>query len=196
MNIFGFVVPNINGIEEIEIAAKCKDGIVFPLAVITLLAQSAIFQPFMGKNRLFYYIKFRKANRFLLLWCSIRKWKPTKLRRIAWSSRDFHWRHLCKCQWPNHDTCKFRCMFSYRVVMTHIYFHLHLQGGLNKLIMGIFELLRGNVELSIDYQRQAFPTLRRIGKTYLVCYALNIVNHEYLFVTISELFCALCRHLI
>ena len=76
MHIFGFVIPNINGIEEIEIAAKCKEGIAFPLAVITLLGYSAVFEPFLGKHE-FYCTKSSKD--LLYIRCSNRQWKPTKL---------------------------------------------------------------------------------------------------------------------
>lgn len=47
------------------------------------------------------------------------------------------------------------------------------------MILGLAEALRGNIDSSIDFMQLAYPTLRPIGKVYLIVYLINLVNHRY-----------------
>lgn len=50
MRLFGYYKPdNGNGLDDIEIAAKYKDGIIHPIAVIFMLAHGAVVVPFLGR---------------------------------------------------------------------------------------------------------------------------------------------------
>lgn len=140
MHLFGYASNNeSNGIADIEAAARYKECIAHPMAVISLFGWKAIVEPFLGKQL---NDPLRNCYTFSIHSASGNEGSMDQLSEVLEA------------------------------------FSENTYGGLHHLIVGGVELIRGNVEASIECQRKAFPTLRCIGKTYLVCYMVNMINYK------------------